>query len=158
MKVKLIQIGKTEDNFVADGVKIYQDRLKHYIRTEEITLKPKKNLSSGQQNREQQVKLEGGLILDNICSTDFLILLDEKGRQLSSVNFAKELEVMNVNSVRTLVFCIGGAYGFSKSVYERANDQISFSKFTFPHQLIRLMFWEQMYRWQTIIKGEKYHH
>ena len=156
MKIKLITIGKTDKNYLIEGIKEYQNRLKHYINFQFIIIQDIKNTKK--LNPETQKKLEGNLILKNIEKSDFLILLDENGKQYSSVNFAKFIEKQMITSQKSLVFVIGGPYGFSDEVYEKANQKISLSLMTFSHQIIRLIFIEQLYRAFTIIKGEPYHH
>jgi len=156
MKVKLILIGKTDSKYINEGNAEYQKRLKHYINTEVVVIpdiKNSKNLSE-----EQQKKKEGELILNQIKEGDFLILLDENGKQFSSVEFSKFIEKQMISGLKNLVFIVGGPYGFSDDVYKKANSKISLSKMTFSHQMVRLIFLEQLYRAMTIIKGEPYHH
>lgn len=155
MKTQLIQVGKTTDKHFQICINDYVKRISHYMPLEIITipeLKNTKNISE-----KQQKDAEGELILKQIQSGDILVLLDEHGKQLRSVEFARWLEQKR-NTVRKLFFVIGGPYGFSQSVYERADEQLSLSKMTFSHQMIRLVFTEQLYRACTIIKGEPYHH
>ena len=156
MKITLLTIGKTEEKYLLDGIEVYLKRLKHYIPfkiTEIPELKGTKNLS-----RDQQKSREGELIFKNINSTDYVILLDENGQDLSSRQFSAFLNKKMVGGQQQLVFVIGGPYGFSEEVYTRCNDKISLSKMTFSHQMIRLFFTEQLYRAYTILKGEPYHH
>jgi 23S rRNA (pseudouridine1915-N3)-methyltransferase len=155
MQITLIQIGKTKFSYLQDGISDYQKRLKHYINFEEVTiadLKNAKNLSSAEIKKK-----EGEMLLKLIDKAAFLVLLDERGKQSSSEEFAEFIR-KNMNSGKDIVLVIGGAYGFSEDVYSRANDRISLSKMTFSHQLVRLIFAEQLYRAMTIIKGEPYHH
>lgn len=156
MKIKLIQVGKSEDSFVSDGIATFKDRTLRYARVEENIVKCP--VSASKQGLVHQKIAEGREIMDNIFESDYLVLLDEKGRQYDSKEFALKIEKWRNNSIKNLVFCIGGPFGFSDEVYKRANETISFSKFTFSHQLIRILFWEQLYRAHTILKGEKYHH
>ena len=154
MKTVLIQVGKTVNKHFAAGIDDYVERIGHYMPFEVLTipeLKNSKNLSE-----EQQKQAEGDLILRQLQPTDTVVLLDEHGREYRSIEFARWLEQKR-NSAR-LVFIIGGPYGFSPAVYQRANEQLSLSKMTFSHQMIRLTFVEQIYRACTIIKGEPYHH
>ena len=156
MKITLITMGKTEDSYLSEGINIYTKRLKHYVpfRILEISeLKNTKNLS-----REQQKTKEAELIFKNINNTDHVILLDENSNELSSRQFSEFLNKKMVGGQQHLIFIVGGPYGFSKEVYDRSNEKISFSKMTFSHQMIRLFFVEQIYRAYTILKGEPYHH
>jgi 23S rRNA (pseudouridine1915-N3)-methyltransferase len=156
MKVKLLCIGKTDSDYIVQGLNEYEKRLKHYIPFESVyipDLKNSKNLSENQ----QKVK-EGEMIKNQIKETDYIVLLDEKGKDLSSVEFSSFIKKQMVSGSKGLIFVIGGPYGFSKDLYERANAKISLSKMTFSHQMVRLIFSEQLYRAMTIIKGEPYHH
>jgi len=156
MKITLICIGKTDESFVNTGIETYLKRLKHYINFT-ITVIPDirnaKNLSQAQQKDK-----EGELILKHVGNTDFLVLLDERGKEYHSIGFSQYIEQKMIGSVNSLIFVIGGPYGFSKAMYERANQQVSLSKMTFSHQMIRLFFVEQVYRAFTIMRGEPYHH
>lgn len=155
MKITLLMIGKTSFPFVKEGLEMYEKRLVHYIsykRIEIADLKKTSALSKGQIKDK-----EGDLILKHISSQDDLILLDEKGKSYSSIEWASYLEHKIVNSGKNITFVIGGAYGFSEKIYKRANSKLSFSRMTFSHQIIRLFFTEQIYRAFTIIKGEPYH-
>jgi 23S rRNA (pseudouridine1915-N3)-methyltransferase len=155
MQIKLIQTGKTRFAYLQEGISDYHKRIRHYINFEEITIpdvKKSKSLSIAEIRKK-----EGEQILKLIDKADFLILLDERGKQSSSEEFAGFIR-KNMNSGRDIVLLIGGAYGFSEEVYLRANDKISLSKMTFSHQLVRLIFAEQLYRAMTIIRGEPYHH
>lgn len=155
MQITLIQTGKTRFSYLQEGISDYQSRLKHYINFEEITLPDIKNAKS--LSFAEIKKKEGEQLLKVIDKSSFLILLDEKGKQSSSEEFAGFIR-KSMNSGRDIVLVIGGAFGFSEDVYNRANDKISLSKMTFSHQLVRLIFAEQLYRAMTIIKGEPYHH
>lgn len=156
MKVSLLVIGKTEAEYLNKGIDVYLKRLKHYISFSINTIPALKNTKS--LSEYQQKNKEGELILAQINSSDSVILLDEKGKHFDSVQFSKFIEKNMVTGIRSLVFVIGGPYGFSDEVYNRANDKISLSKMTFSHQMVRLIFVEQLYRATTIIKGEPYHH
>ena len=148
-------VGKTvSPNFVM-SINDYLERIKHYMPFEIITIpeiKNTKNLSE-----DQQKEREGDLILKSIQQSDTVVLLDEHGKEMRSIEFAKWTEAKR-NDAKRLIFVIGGPYGFSKDVYGRANEKISLSKMTFSHQMVRLIFVEQIYRVCTIIKGEPYHH
>ena len=156
MKVKLIQIGKTDASYLTEGIDKYNLRIKRYHPYDVLTIPDIKN--SKNLTQEQQKKQEGILILKNIQNTDVVVLLDEKGKEFSSVTFANFIKDIMLQSVKHLVFVIGGPYGFDQSVYQRANRKIALSQMTFSHQLIRLIFAEQLYRANSIIKGEPYHH
>jgi len=156
MRIKLIAIGKTDNSALQSLIDDYMKRLSFYIKFElEIIadIKNVKNLSEAQQKEK-----EGELILSKITSIDHLILLDEKGKSFSSVSFAEELQKKMNAGIKTLVFVIGGPYGFSDQVYAKANGKISLSQMTFSHQMVRLFFIEQVYRGFTILKNEPYHH
>lgn len=156
MKFKLICVGKTNFQFVQNGLDEYFNRVKKYIDFELLCIpntKISNSLSIGEQNN-----LEGKLILSNIEKSDMLIILDDKGKQFSSVEFATELNKLMMSGKKQIVFVIGGAYGFSNDVYSRANKKVSLSKMTFSHQIIRLLFAEQLYRACTILNNEAYHH
>jgi 23S rRNA (pseudouridine1915-N3)-methyltransferase len=156
MKVKLLQVGKTEETYLDTGVNDYKKRLKHYANTEEITIKSPAN--AAKQGAEAQKMAEGKEILKNLTAGERLVLLDENGREYSSREFAAYVEKAGVAGIKNLVFVIGGPFGFSEEVYAKADAKISLSRMTFSHQMVRLFFWEQLYRAFTIIKGEKYHH
>lgn len=155
MKIQLLCVGKTSEKYLKEGEKIYLNRLAHYCKFEKKIIpdqKNKKNLSV-----LEIKKNEGLLILKNIRPSDFLIVLDEKGDILSSMEFSMFIEKKIMISTRKVVFIIGGAYGFSDEVYRRADKKIRLSSMTFSHQMIRLFFLEQLYRAFSIIKKEKYH-
>ncbi|MGE0089067.1 MAG: 23S rRNA (pseudouridine(1915)-N(3))-methyltransferase RlmH [Bacteroidales bacterium] len=156
MKVKLVCMGKTDKDYIIEGVKEYEKRLKHYISFESVLLPDIKN--SKNLTEIQQKEKEGEVILNQIKEADYVIILDEKGKEFSSAEFSKMIEKQMVAGLKTLVFIIGGPYGFSKQVYNRANAKISLSQMTFSHQMVRLIFTEQLYRAMTIQKGEPYHH
>ncbi|MEJ5052968.1 23S rRNA (pseudouridine(1915)-N(3))-methyltransferase RlmH [Sphingobacterium sp. MYb382] len=156
MKITLLCIGKTDEGFVQTGITNYMKRLKHYINFEMLVLPDIKNVKNLSQ--DQQKTKEGELILKQISTLDFVILLDERGKEFRSLDFSKFIEQKLVSSVNHLVFVIGGPYGFSPEVYARASQQISLSKMTFSHQMIRMFFVEQLYRAFTIMRNEPYHH
>ncbi len=156
MKIALLTVGKTDRDWVKQGLDIYMARLKHYIPFSINEIPELKNVSA--LSRDQIKMREGELILKNIKSTDDVILLDEHGKQYSSVEFATLLQNKINYEGKDIVFVIGGAYGFSEAVYKRANSKISLSRMTFSHQMVRAIFAEQIYRAFTIMKGEPYHH
>lgn len=156
MKITLLTIGKTEDKYLNEGIDIYLKRLKHYISFKILEIPDLKNTKSLSQ--EQQKTREAELIFKNIQSTDHVILLDENGKELSSRGFSVFLNKKMVGGLQHLVFIVGGPYGFSDELYARSNDKLSLSKMTFSHQMIRLLFTEQLYRALSILKGEPYHH
>ena len=156
MKIKLLVIGKTDDKNLEQLIEKYQQRLNHYINFEiEIIpdIKNVKNLSQLQQKEK-----EGELILYKLKNTDQLVLLDEKGKEFRSLDFANFLQKKMNSGIKQLVLVIGGPYGFSEAVYKKATGKISLSKMTFSHQMIRLFIVEQLYRGFTILKNEPYHH
>ena len=152
MNITLICTGKTTEKYVLEGIRLYADRLKHYCK---FTLL---EIEAGRGDELKIRKQESDTILKRVGEKDFLVLLDEKGKELTSKVFSETLLHHQNISTRNLVFVIGGAYGFSESVYQRANSKIALSQMTFPHQLVRILFLEQLYRAFTILKGEKYHH
>ncbi len=156
MKIILLTVGKTEDAYIKEGIDKYLKRLKHYTKLEVIELTELKNTKA--LTPDQQKSKEAELILKKISPTDHVILLDEKGSELSSSQFAAYLDKKAISSVQNLVFVVGGPYGFDQIIYQRANDKLSLSRMTFSHQMVRLFFVEQLYRAFTIIKGEPYHH
>lgn len=156
MTIKLLAIGKTDNKQLQVLIDDYQKRLGFYVKFEfEIIpdLKKVKNLSEDQQKQK-----EGELILNKLNATDVLILLDENGKQLDSVAFSNYLQKHMNSGIKRLVFVIGGPYGFSQDVYNKAQGKLSLSKMTFSHQMIRLFVIEQLYRGFTILKNEPYHH
>ena len=156
MKIRLIVVGKTNANYLKTGESDYEERLKHYCKFEELIIPPIKN-GGKLSNKDLKIK-EGELILKNIDPMDQLVLLDEKGKSFSSADFSNFLNQKLLDSTKRLVFVVGGAFGFSEEIYKRADSKLSLSKMTFSHQMIRLIFKEQLYRAFTILKGEKYHH
>jgi 23S rRNA (pseudouridine1915-N3)-methyltransferase len=156
MNIKLIAIGKTDNKALQSLIDDYTKRLSFYIKFELDIIQDIKNVKNLSEN--QQKEKEGELILSKIASTDNLILLDENGKSFSSVAFSNELQKKMNAGIKTLVFVIGGPYGFSDAVYAKANGKISLSQMTFSHQMVRLFFIEQVYRGFTILKNEPYHH
>ena len=155
MKIKLIVIGKTDEKYLKQGLAKYEDRLKHYAKYETVVIPDVKK--GKKHNVVLQQEEEGKMILSKLQNSDHLVLLDERGKAFSSVQYAKHLEKKMVGGVSSIVFVIGGPFGFSQAVYDRANEKLSLSAMTFSHQMIRLFFVEQIYRTFTIIRGEKYH-
>ena len=156
MQIKLIAIGKTDNKHLQTLIEDYKKRLSHYIKFEfEIIpdLKNVKHLSEAQQKEK-----EGELILAKTQNSDILILLDENGKQMDSIAFSSYLQKHMNSGIKTLIFVIGGPYGFSDDLYKRANGKLGLSKMTFSHQMVRLFFTEQLYRGFTILKNEPYHH
>ncbi|MDY4512995.1 MAG: 23S rRNA (pseudouridine(1915)-N(3))-methyltransferase RlmH [Paludibacteraceae bacterium] len=156
MKIALVWIGKTVAPYLVEAVNDYVKRVRFYTPFEVVEvpgLKNTKALSVAQQRDK-----EGELLLKTIEPTDVVVLLDDKGRQMTSVEFAAWIEKHKQASARRLVFVVGGAYGFSRAVYDRANALLSLSKMTYSHQMVRLVFVEQLYRAHTITAGEPYHH
>lgn len=155
MKITFLTVGKTTFPFVREGCDTFIRRIKHYTPFEYVEIPELKNTSS--LSKEQIKEKEGELILKHIKNTDKVILLDERGKSFTSVEWAKEIEKEILSGTRSAIFVTGGAYGFSQAVYGRADSKISLSSMTFSHQIIRLFFAEQLYRAFTIIKGEPYH-
>ena len=156
MKILFVVIGKTDESYLETGIVKYIKRLEHYIPFEMKVIPDIKNRKT--LTEDQQKKAEGDLILSQLNPGDDLILLDEKGKTFTSVMFSQWIEKqMNAGSKR-IVFVVGGPYGFSKDVYDKAKFKISLSEMTFSHQMVRTIFAEQLYRAFTIIKGEPYHH
>ena len=156
MKITLLTVGKTDRDWVKQGLDIYVSRLKHYIPFSMVEIPELKNVAA--LSKDQIKSREGELILKNIRPTDDVILMDEHGREYTSVELAKVIQEKISYVGKDMVFVIGGAYGFSPEVYSRANSKISLSKMTFSHQMVRAIFAEQLYRAFTIMKGEPYHH
>jgi 23S rRNA (pseudouridine1915-N3)-methyltransferase len=156
MKITLILNGKTDDDYIVKGFAVYEQRLKHYVSFETIVIPALKNTKA--LSIEQQKQKEAELIFKNIQSSDRLILLDENGKEYTSINFSEFIQQQMNSGIKNIVFVVGGPYGFSEELYKRANGKISLSKMTFSHQMVRLFFVEQLYRAMTILKNEPYHH
>lgn len=156
MKITLLVIGKTDARYFVDAIAEYEKRLVHYIPFEiEVIpdLKNTKNLSE-----QQQKEKEGELIIKNLQAGDYLVLLDDKGKEYTSLKFAEYIERKTHTVPKRLIFAIGGPYGFSQAVYDKANEKLTLSRMTFSHQMVRLIFVEQVYRAMTILNNEPYHH
>jgi 23S rRNA (pseudouridine1915-N3)-methyltransferase len=155
MKLCLLCIGKTDVHFVQEANEIYLDRLKHYIQTELEVIQEQKSWKK--MKAPDRVRAEGLAILEKLKPTDAVYLLDEKGKQHSSVEFSQLLQKRMNSGVNRVVFVVGGAFGFSEDLYNTYPQKISLSKMTFSHQMIRCFFLEQVYRAMTILRGEPYH-
>jgi 23S rRNA (pseudouridine1915-N3)-methyltransferase len=155
MKTLLLLVGKTQDKHFVAGINDYAERIGHYLPFEIKVIPELRNTKS--LSEQQQKTQEGELLLKQLQPSDTVVLLDEHGTEHRSVEFAAWLQKKQ-NTARRLVFIIGGPYGFSEAVYKRANEMVSLSRMTFSHQMVRLVFTEQIYRACTIIKGEPYHH
>lgn len=156
MKIKLIVVGKTVDEYLKTGIQLYITRIGFYIKFELIEIPELKGVKSV--SFEQIKELEADLIIRQIDTSDVLILLDERGSMFRSIEFAKFINKKMVAGTKTLTFIVGGAYGFSERIYSRSNGSLSLSNMTFSHQMVRLIFVEQLYRAFSILKNEPYHH
>jgi 23S rRNA (pseudouridine1915-N3)-methyltransferase len=155
LKIVILTLGKTSAAYLREGMSVYQERLKHYVRVEykELPDVPAKGLTA-----EVLKEREGEVLMKQLKSDDVVLLLDENGEHFSSRGFAEMLQRRMNSGAKQLVLIIGGAFGFSNAMYARANGKISFSKMTYSHEMIRLLLLEQLYRAHTILKGESYHH
>jgi len=156
MKIALVQTGKTTDKHVAGIADLYLSRIRKYTAFEIITLSDLKN--SGNLPVQEHKMKEGKKIIQTVTNDDYVVLLDERGKEFRTVDFSGWMEKTFMITSKRIIFVIGGPWGFSDEVYERAEFMISLSRMTFPHQLVRLLFLEQLYRAFTIIRGEPYHH
>lgn len=156
MKIELLAVGKTTTPYIREAVTDYFKRINHYIPAEFVVTGELKNVKS--LDREQQKQREGDAVMAYLQPSDYVILLDERGKQFTSREFATKLEQLNLASTRRLVMVIGGPYGFSEAVYKRGNLLLGLSKMTFSHEMVRLFVAEQLYRAMTILRGEPYHH
>ncbi len=156
MKTTLIVIGKTDAGYLAEAIDEYKSRLAHYLPFEMEVIPDVKNVKN--LSEAQQKEKEGELILKSVQAGDYLVLLDDKGKEYTSMQFAAYMEKKMQTVPKRLVFVVGGPYGFSEAVYGAASEKISLSKMTFSHQMIRLIFIEQIYRAMTILNHEPYHH
>lgn len=155
MQITLIENGRTRDTFIQEGVNLFQKRVVRYVPFHIETLPDLKNTRG--LTMKEVMEEEGSLLLKRVKQTDYMVLLDERGEEHDSLSFAEYLNSLE-GKVKNLLFVIGGPYGFSEKVYQRANARVSLSKLTFSHQLVRVIFMEQLYRACTILKGEPYHH
>lgn len=156
MKVAFVVIGKTDTGYFAEAINEYRNRLTHYIPFEMTIIPDIKNTKS--LSETQQKEKEGEFILKALQPGDYLVLLDEHGKEYTSMQFSQYIEKKTHTVAKRLVFVVGGPYGFSEAVYKAAVEKISLSKMTFSHQMIRLIFTEQLYRAMTILNNEPYHH
>lgn len=156
MKIIVIAVGKTSTAYIADAVAEFGKRINHYAPMEIVIIPDLKNTKG--MTEEQQKQREGSSVLAVLQPSDHVCLLDEKGQQLTSREFASLIDRRMSQGLKRLVFIIGGPYGFSREVYDRADSKLSLSKMTFTHEMVRLFFVEQIYRAMTILKGEPYHH
>ena len=156
MNIELIVIGKTDQQEVASLVEQYAKRVNHYCKFTVTTIADVKNTRNMAPSRQKQ--LEGEMILRLISEGDWVVLMDERGRQFTSMEYASWLQKRMLSGVKRLAIVIGGPYGFSEEVYQRANEKISLSKMTFSHQIVRAIFADQLYRAFTILNNEPYHH
>lgn len=155
MKVKLIWVGKTHDDYLKKGIEVYNKRLQHYVKFEIVEINDIKNAKN--YSKEQIKQKEGELILKH-SKGEHIVLLDENGKEFKSRGFSEFFQKKMNSGIKCLTFVIGGAYGFSSEVYNNSQGKVSLSKMTFSHQMVRLFFSEQLYRANTILKGEPYHH
>jgi 23S rRNA (pseudouridine1915-N3)-methyltransferase len=156
MKISLLQTGKTSEKYLAEGITIFEERIRKYSAFDIFTI-PDIKSSRSLPLREQKIR-EGEHILKLLKADDYIVILDERGKEFSTVEFSSWLEKIFMLQKKRIVFVIGGAWGFSEDVLEKADTRISLSRLTFSHQMVRLLFLEQLYRAFTIIKGEPYHH
>lgn len=156
MKITLAVVGKTETGFVRQGIEEYVKRLQHYVAFNIQYIGDARNTRN--MSEAQQKVAEGRALLAALDSNDHVVLLDEHGNERTSVEYSQWLQRRLASGCKRLVFVVGGPYGFSQEVYDRANEKISLSKMTFPHELVRLVFVEQLYRAFTILRHEPYHH
>ena len=156
MNIVLLVIGKTNQQYLIEGILKYQKRLQHYAKFEIIEIQNIKN--SKKITKTELAKMEGKLILNKLEISDYIILLDDKGKDFSSLQFSEKLTSLMHTGKKRLVFIVGGAYGVSNDIFSRCNERLSLSRMTFSHQMVRLFFVEQIYRAFTILNNEPYHH
>ena len=156
MKIVLLTVGKTTAKNIVSGIEMYTERIRHYVPFELVSIPDLK--STAALSADQQKVREGQGIIAALNPGDRVVLLDERGEMLTSRKFAQRIQQRMSAGVKRLVFVVGGPYGFSEEVYARADARLSLSAMTFPHDLVRLLFIEQLYRAMTILKGEKYQH
>lgn len=156
MKIILLTIGKTKNRFIREGLEEYLKRLSRYVDFEIIELPDVKN--AGRVSKDEQKDAEGRILISNLTQSDHVVLLDERGKQFTSIEFASRIETIMASGKKRLVLVIGGPYGFSKAVYDRTYELLSLSKMTFNHEMVRLFVTEQTYRAMTILRNEPYHH
>ncbi len=151
-RIRVIAVGKTKEAWIEDGIQKFRKRLMPYTKLEE------KVLGTGKGSEKEVKDTEAKSILETLDAADYMILLDERGTDLSSVDLSKTIEELGVQGISSITFVIGGAYGVSDDVRQRANKTIRLSSMTFTHQMIRVILMEQLYRAFSILRGEKYHH
>lgn len=156
MEIELMTVGKTTSKIIIAGIEEYTRRLRHYIPYSINSLPDVRN--AGKLKADQQKEAEGEMILSKLTASDFVVLLDERGKEYTSMEFSAFLERQMVSGRKRVVFVVGGPYGFSQAVYDRADSKLSLSKMTFNHEMVRLFFTEQVYRAMTILRNEPYHH
>lgn len=156
MEIILLAIGKTSQDFVIDGINEYLKRLKRYVAYSIVCLSDVKGAKSLAQDLQKEK--EGTMILSQLSDSDLCVLLDERGKEYCSRDFATTIQKWMASGKKRIVFVVGGPYGFSEAVYRRSDAMVSLSKMTFTHEMVRLFFTEQVYRAMTILKGEPYHH
>ncbi len=156
MRVKLIVVGKTSEAYLQEGEKEYENRLRRFVSFDQVVIPELKGVKS--LSVEQVKQKESDLILKQFAASDYVILLDEKGREFTSQGFSNFFDKKGLQGVSSLVFVVGGAFGFHEKVYARSNEKLALSKMTYSHQMVRLIFKEQLYRAFTISKGHPYHH
>lgn len=156
MKIVLLTVGKTTTDYLIKGIDGFLKRINHYVPMDMVVV-PDIKSAKGLTETAQKEK-EGQAMMAALQPGDIVVLLDERGKEYTSREFAAQIDRRMVQGVKRLVFVIGGPYGFSKDMYDRANDKISLSKMTFTHEMVRLFFIEQVYRAMTILRGEPYHH
>lgn len=156
MKIALLQVGKTSEKYLTDGISTFEERVRKYTAFEIFTIpdiRDTRNMPASEQKSR-----EGEKVLQFFKSDDYIVILDDKGKEFSTIEFSSWLEKMFMSQKKRIVFVIGGAWGFSDEVYRMADMSLSLSRLTFSHQMVRLLFLEQLYRAFTVIKGEPYHH
>ncbi len=156
MKIVLMTVGKTTTDYLRKGIEMYASRIGHYIQFELNELPDIRNTKS--LTEAQQKEREGEMILGALQPSDVIVLLDERGREMTSREFSEDIDRYGIRGTKRLVYVVGGPYGFAQSVYSRANAKLSLSRMTYPHEMVRLFFTEQIYRAMTIMRGEPYHH
>jgi len=156
MKIALLQTGKTSEGYISQGTGIYSNRIRKYIPFEIFTVPEIRN-TRNMTSREQKER-EGEKILKYLSGDDFTVILDEKGRERTTIEFSEWLEKAFMLPKKRILFIIGGPWGFSDDVYNKSDERLSLSRFTFSHQMVRLLFLEQLYRALTVINGDPYHH
>ncbi len=156
MKIVMLCVGRTRDALLTQGIERYASRISHYVNFETVILPDVK--ATSKLTQDQQKEREGAMMLAALQPGDCVVLLDEKGREMTSREFSESLQRRMTSGLKRLVFIIGGPYGFSKAVYDRADAKLSLSRMTFSHEMVRLFFVEQIYRAMTILRGEPYHH